>query len=218
MPAEPGKTRRQACLEMLRKIRRSLTDEGVLLLAIENRLGAKYWAGCGEDHTTRLVRRNPWLPGRYADHVQPGRTRRAPARGRFREPAVLPPPSRLQAADDGHPRGRGPRQCTAHQWTQSSRKTMQPREYLMPDPLLMKSLEYAGLLWQFSNSFLVLCSPSRKSTCRGLAHKEVLQFLPTGASPYESPWRSVRAPSRERRPMRAGSPTVDLGQVSIRIV
>lgn len=69
MSAGPDMTRRQACLQLLRKIRHSLREEGMLILAIENRLGAKYWAGCGEDHTTRLFD-GLRLSGRHTGHVQ----------------------------------------------------------------------------------------------------------------------------------------------------
>lgn len=36
---------------MLRCIERHLKPGGKILIAIENRLGMKYWAGCTEDHT-----------------------------------------------------------------------------------------------------------------------------------------------------------------------
>lgn len=36
--------------EMLRRIERHLTSNGKIIIAIENRLGLKYWAGCAEDH------------------------------------------------------------------------------------------------------------------------------------------------------------------------
>lgn len=38
-------------VEMLRRIERHLKPGGKVLIAIENRLGLKYWAGCSEDHT-----------------------------------------------------------------------------------------------------------------------------------------------------------------------
>lgn len=37
--------------DMLRRISHHLAPGGRILLAIENRLGLKYWAGCAEDHT-----------------------------------------------------------------------------------------------------------------------------------------------------------------------
>ena len=38
-------------VEMLSRISRHLNPGGKIVIAIENRLGLKYWAGCTEDHT-----------------------------------------------------------------------------------------------------------------------------------------------------------------------
>ena len=43
----------QPYVEMLRRITRHLAPGGKLVIAIENRLGLKYWAGCTEDHVGR---------------------------------------------------------------------------------------------------------------------------------------------------------------------
>ncbi len=40
--------------EFLRQIRAHLAPGGKIIMAIENRLGLKYWAGCREDHTGHL--------------------------------------------------------------------------------------------------------------------------------------------------------------------
>ncbi len=40
--------------EFLRQIKRHLAPGGRIVIAIENRLGLKYWAGCREDHTGNL--------------------------------------------------------------------------------------------------------------------------------------------------------------------
>ena len=40
--------------EMLRRIARHLAPKGKLVIAIENRLGLKYWAGCTEDHVGKF--------------------------------------------------------------------------------------------------------------------------------------------------------------------
>lgn len=39
--------------EMLEVIKKHLVPHGKIVIAIENRLGVKYWAGCTEDHTGR---------------------------------------------------------------------------------------------------------------------------------------------------------------------
>lgn len=41
-------------LIFLRKIYNKLKTGGIMILAIENRFGLKYWSGCTEDHTGRL--------------------------------------------------------------------------------------------------------------------------------------------------------------------
>lgn len=41
----------QPFVDMLKTIRRHMAPGGRLVIAIENRLGLKYWAGCTEDHT-----------------------------------------------------------------------------------------------------------------------------------------------------------------------
>lgn len=41
-------------VEMLKRVRRHLKPNGKLVIAIENRLGLKYWAGCAEDHNGRF--------------------------------------------------------------------------------------------------------------------------------------------------------------------
>jgi hypothetical protein len=41
-------------LEFLETLYGRLNDGGTLIIAIENKFGLKYWAGCREDHTGRL--------------------------------------------------------------------------------------------------------------------------------------------------------------------
>ena len=59
----------------LRIIRSHMAENGRLVIAIENRLGMKYWAGCAEDHSGR------YFDGieSYADGTAPARTFSKPA-------------------------------------------------------------------------------------------------------------------------------------------
>lgn len=41
-------------LEMLKTLKRYLKDDGILLIAIENKMGLKYWNGAVEDHTGKM--------------------------------------------------------------------------------------------------------------------------------------------------------------------
>lgn len=51
-------------LQMLQTAGQHLKPDGRLILAIENKLGMKYWAGCHEDHTGRLFDSIENYPGR----------------------------------------------------------------------------------------------------------------------------------------------------------
>ncbi|GFM66294.1 hypothetical protein PSCICJ_24120 [Pseudomonas cichorii] len=54
-----------AALNMLKRVKDLLEPDGVLLLAIENQLGLKYFAGAPEDHLNRPMY---GIEGRYSDH------------------------------------------------------------------------------------------------------------------------------------------------------
>lgn len=49
---------------MLERVRKLLKDDGVLIIAIENQLGLKYFAGCPEDHKWRVMY---GIEGRYGE-------------------------------------------------------------------------------------------------------------------------------------------------------
>lgn len=53
----------QPFLSMLKRIRSLLKPGGKMILAIENRFGMKYWAGCREDHTGLLFDSIQGYPG-----------------------------------------------------------------------------------------------------------------------------------------------------------
>ena len=62
--------------EMLEVIKKHLVPHGKIVIAIENRLGMKYWAGCTEDHTGRFYYPYPdykFPLALYSDHYLPGK-------------------------------------------------------------------------------------------------------------------------------------------------
>ncbi len=141
---------------------RWLKPGGVLILAIENKLGVKYWTGAGEDHTsfrfdgvcgypegksprtfsrkellTRLTNAGmdtvePYYP--FPDYKIPHAIVRAPM-------AELYPEATANLAS-GSP-------------YQDYQRTKRP---LLSDPLAVRELTGAGLLPDFANSFLFLAS------------------------------------------------------------
>lgn len=49
---------------MLQLVERHLAPGGKIVIAIENRLGLKYWAGCAEDHVAVSSRDSKAIPTR----------------------------------------------------------------------------------------------------------------------------------------------------------
>ncbi len=213
-PAQPDSNRRQACLTLLQKIRGSMAQDGVLMLAIENRLGAKYWTGCTEDHSSRMfdgiVGYPDDTPITFSRHELEALLRDAGFEHQqfyhlhpdYKLPTTVVRETRL------------PKEISLHQWmTSFAEDYAHRRKYFVPDPLLMKSVENAGLLWHFSNSFLVLCSPSPKPRLAEdwLAKKFSNSLRPELHHVITLAERSgsIRV---EREPLREGKSTIDLGE------
>ncbi|NLW48832.1 MAG: methyltransferase domain-containing protein [Firmicutes bacterium] len=153
----------KVCLDFLKKVNKNFHENGILVIAIENKLGAKYFSGCTEDHNSELFsgimdypKKSPITFSRneledllkesgftniqfyhmFPDYKLPVLF--------FREdPAIYETNPSLFA------RGLFP---------DYSGK----REFLFSEPLFLESIYKARLLHHFSNSFLVLCSNSGK--------------------------------------------------------
>ncbi|WP_371364162.1 hypothetical protein SRRS_50020 [Sporomusa rhizae] len=151
----------QVCINFLQKVNKTLTADGILAIAIENKLGAKYFSGCSEDHNGRLFSGLIGYPeksaitfSRYelleilkkAGFIQIQFYHLFPD---YKLPKVVirEDPSMYDFNVGGIMRG------LFEDYTGR-------REYLMPDPLLLTTLSKARLLHEMSNSFLVLCSKS----------------------------------------------------------
>lgn len=152
-----------ACNQFLRKVGRCLKDDGILIIAIENKLGAKYFSGCTEDHNNEFFsgimnypKKSPITFSRNEledllkesgftniqfYHVLPDY--KLPVLFFKEDPAIYETNPSLFA------RGLFP---------DYSGK----REFLFSEPLFLESIYKARLLHHFSNSFLVLCSNSGK--------------------------------------------------------
>lgn len=145
-----------------------LSPDGVLLLAIENALGAKYLAGCGEDHLGTLfdgLLGYPVAPGprTFSRRELAARLARAGLGHQlwsFPFPDYKLPLAVLDARFvEAWPEAAADIAC-AQPWEDYA----QARAELLPDYLLCRELARAGLLADFANSFLVLASRRPDST------------------------------------------------------
>lgn len=151
----------QVCINFLQKVNKTLTADGILAIAIENKLGAKYFSGCSEDHNGRLFSGLIGYPEKSAITFSRYELLEILKKAGFSQiqfyhlfpdyklPKVVirEDPSMYDFNVGGIMRG------LFEDYTGR-------REYLMPDPLLLTTLSKARLLHEMSNSFLVLCSKS----------------------------------------------------------
>ncbi len=167
---------------MLAKVKSLCRPGGVLILAIENRLGLKYWAGASEDH---LGDRFAGLAG-YPDKPAPRTFSRKelkrmlnrngfPAvREYFPFPDYKIPDTVMSAEMIEHEPLLASELATIRPFEDYSRKRLN----LFPESLAAQSVAEAGLLADMSNSFLMLAAVSDQSStmerlCRAEAAGEV---------------------------------------------
>ncbi|WP_187296522.1 class I SAM-dependent methyltransferase, partial [Neomoorella thermoacetica] len=152
------------CVELLRLVSQALKDDGILILAIENKLGLKYWAGCREDHSGRLfdgLHDYPDFPGAplrpitfsknelYQLLVTAGFTS---VQFYYPFPDYKLPNTLIRDSEELKQA-----KLFLYNWINTPFEDYSGlREYLIHENLTLKSLYKAGLLGEFANSFLVL--------------------------------------------------------------
>nr|WP_277424240.1 class I SAM-dependent methyltransferase [Cohnella candidum] len=153
----------KTCEEFLAGVSRHLDEEGILMIAIENKLGAKYFSGCVEDHNSTYFSGLHGYPDRSAITFSRNELQTILERAGYNQvqfyhcfPDYKMPKTIIREDEK------------MYEWNLSSiARGLFPgngnrREYLMHDALLLNSLSKAGVMHDFSNSFLVLCSKSEK--------------------------------------------------------
>ena len=144
--------------EELVRIRRHLKENGRLMLAIENRLGMKYFAGCREDHSAR------YFDGieNYPEETSPARTFSLPAlkekleKAGFSEYSVYYPYPDYKLTSCLFSDRRLPSES---ELTENIRNFDQDRLLLFDEKKAYGGMVGDGLYPLFSNSFLILTGP-----------------------------------------------------------
>lgn len=153
----------EVCKRIMSKIKDNLSDEGIFVLAIENKLGAKYFAGCPEDHNSKLFTGINGYPEKSPITFSKKELKDMLIECGFSNiqfyfpfPDYKLPSTIIRECDDiqdyeisGIIRG-------------SSRVYNNNREYLMMEPLMLDSFNKAGILFDMCNSFLIVCSKNNK--------------------------------------------------------
>lgn len=150
------------CVDFLSRLSDYMEDEGILVLAIENKLGAKYLSGCPEDHNSRLFSGILGYPESSAVTFSKKELQNMLMESGFENiqfyhcfPDYKFPNTIIKEGADMYNWNLG------SVFRGSFPENGQQREFLMPDALLIESLASSQLLHELSNSFLVLCSKSK---------------------------------------------------------
>ena len=152
---------------LLQRIRGFLRPQGVLLLAIENRLGLKYWSGVAEDHSGALF---DGLMG-YPDDAIARTFSRQELLAKLshggwhcqREYFPFPDYKLPASVIDGSLATADPELAADLACFQTFADPMRPRSLLFSDYLAMQHLTRSGLFSELANSFLWAASPHAES-------------------------------------------------------
>ena len=159
-------TKSESCLNLLKLAKTALKDDGVLIIAIENKIGIKYWSGCPEDHT-----------GKIFDSIHGYPSNQSPATFSKREIKTLLkvagfsnilfyycfPDYKFAStiiSDIGDEKD-----FYLHNWIEIPFTSYNdvPRNYTFHEGLAIKTLSKSGLLREFANSFLIVAGRSDTS-------------------------------------------------------
>lgn len=157
----------ESCTKLLGEVYSHLNDEGILVLAIENKLGAKYFAGCVEDHNGQLFSGIMGYPNKSAITFS------------RHEMIVMLENAGFQNIQFYHcfpdyklPTSIIKEDNQMYDWdiagiTRGLFKDFNyKREHLINDTLLIDSLNSARIVHEMSNSFLVVCSKSNSKNLK----------------------------------------------------
>lgn len=155
---------KSACIDLLKLAKSALKSNGVLILAIENKIGIKYWSGCPEDHTGKIF---DSIHG-YPIGVTPITFSKREIEMLLKEAGFSTisfyycfPDYKFAStifSDLGCEKD-----FYLHNWIEIPFTSYDiPRIYTFHEGLAIRTLSEAGLLREFANSFLIVASLSNE--------------------------------------------------------
>lgn len=154
-----GLDHKKSCTEFLKNLSSSLRNDGILLIAIENRFGAKYFTGCPEDHTGKMFDGIIGYPDRSPVTFSRAELKEMLQAAGFKNtqfyhmfPDYKLPETFIRESDEAL-------SLYPYNWIRTPFEEYGgERLNLIPEPLFIKTLTASKLLWEFSNSFLIVAS------------------------------------------------------------
>ncbi len=165
-----GRDPDEATAALLHLAKSALTENGILLIAIENKIGLKYWCGASEDHTGRLfdgIHGYP-TPGTARTYSKRELAQILAASGfDFSKFYSCFPDYKFAKSilvDDSATHN----DFFIHNWIEYPAENLGlSRDYLIHEGLAARTLSNAGLIHEFANSFLVIASAGEPKNFEG---------------------------------------------------
>jgi len=153
---------KESCLKLLYRVKAALKKEGKLIIAIENKIGLKYWSGFAEDHTGKVfdgIQDYPDEPGPVT-FCRQGLAKLLKAAGFSNVSFYYCFPDYKFASTIISDRGQD-NDFYLHNWIDIPFDSYGiSRVHTFHEGLAVKTLSEAGLIRELSNSFLVVASLS----------------------------------------------------------
>jgi GT2 family glycosyltransferase len=182
----PSRDPKDACLSLLRLAASGVKRDGILILAIENALGLKYWSGCVEDHTNRPFDGIHGYPVKHSP-VTFSKTELSQllCQAGFNHLMFYSPFPDYKLPDTVI------REAVIssdtlflHNWIRGPFEDYSgKRDYYIHDSLAIRNLSRSNLLHELCNSFLVLSSRSRRAKLKSAWIAK--RFTTERALPYQ---------------------------------
>lgn len=156
----PGDNAEDACQSMLKHAGSARKENGLIVVAIENKLGLKYWSGCREDHSGGFF---DSIHGYPRDKTPVTFSRKELIKlitsSGFVTPRFYYPFPDYKLANTVLQEVEAPEKYFLHNWlTEPFEDYFGNRHYNFHEGLAVRSLSNAGLLYEFANSFVAIAS------------------------------------------------------------
>lgn len=164
-----AKSKNEACLNTLLRTKQSLKTNGALVIAIENKLGLKYWSGATEDHTNSLhegIYGYPQSSGPITFTEYELRSLLKTAGFNYQYFIYTFPDYKLPTTFFSERTVKLESYLSIHNWLamQFFEDYSRERAIFLHDQLAARSLSQDNILHRFSNSFIVVASQEKNET------------------------------------------------------
>jgi hypothetical protein len=157
----------EACSTLLTRLRSALKENGILLIAMENKFGIKYFSGCKEDHTGREFEGLMGYPEKTPITFSRNELHSILSQSGFEYNQFYHVFPDYKLTETIIPENSEVLALSPFNWIRTPFEDyFGIRDYLFHEFLFLRNVTNSGLLWQFSNSFVILATISNTNDLR----------------------------------------------------